>query len=150
MNRLRILAAAALTAGLVVTLSLAGQAQAAGSVHLYKIYYNSPGSDRGGNTSLNAEYVQIRNSTARSVSLRGWTLSDASHHTYTFSSYTLGAGRTVTVHTGKGADTAANRYQDRSWYVWNNTSDKATLRTSTGATVDTCSYHSSRAAYTMC
>jgi hypothetical protein len=44
---------------------------AAGSVHLAKIYYDSPGTDRGSNTSLNAEYVQITNSTAEGVILKG-------------------------------------------------------------------------------
>ena len=31
------------------------------TVYIYKVYYNSPGSDTGRNTSLNAEYVVIRN-----------------------------------------------------------------------------------------
>lgn len=150
MNRLHTVAAVVLATGVATALLLPAQAQAAGSVHLYKIYYNSPGSDHGSNTSLNAEYAQIRNSTTKSVSLKGWTLTDTSHHTYTFGTYTLPAGKTVTVHTGKGHNTAYNRYQNRSWYVWNNTSDKATLRKSTGSTVDTCSYDSSYHSYKMC
>ncbi|QKV91110.1 lamin tail domain-containing protein [Streptomyces sp. NA02950] len=128
----------------------AAPAGAAGSVHLSKIYYDSPGSDNRSNTSLNAEYVQIKNSTSRGVSLRGWVLVDASNHKYTFPSYTLGAGRTVTVRTGTGSDTSATKYQDRRAYVWNNTSDKATLRKSSGSTVDTCSYNSSRVDYKIC
>jgi hypothetical protein len=150
-NRLRIVAVvAAAAAGLAGAVLVPGQAQAAGSVHLYKIYYNSPGTDHGSNASLNAEYVQIRNSTSKAASLKGWTLTDAQNHTYTFGTYTLAAGKTVTVHTGKGSNTAYNRYQNRAAYVWNNTSDKATLRKSSGATVDTCSYNSSTHAYKMC
>lgn len=150
MNRARTLAAAAVAAGLATAVLLPVQAEAAGSVHLYKIYYDSPGSDTGSNTSLNAEYVQIRNSTSRAVSLKGWTVTDASRHTYTFGTYTLGAGKTVTVRTGKGGNTTYTRYQNRSWYVWNNTSDKATLRKSTGTILDTCAYNSSRYDYKMC
>ncbi|KRV46626.1 hypothetical protein AQ490_12200 [Wenjunlia vitaminophila] len=129
---------------------LPSQAQAAGSVHLYKVYYDSPGTDRGGNTSINGEYVQIRNTTTRGVSLRGWTVRDNTGYTYTFGTYTLGAGKTVTVRTGRGTNTATTRYWGRSWYVWNNTSDKATLKRSTGTVVDTCAYNSSRYDYRMC
>jgi hypothetical protein len=150
LNRTRISVAAAVTVGCAAALLLPAQAQAAGSVHLYKIYYDSPGSDTGSNSSLNAEYVQIRNTTTRGVSLRGWTLTDASNHKYTFGTYTLGAGKTVTVRTGKGTNTSATRYQGRSWYVWNNTSDKATLRKSTGTAVETCAYNSSRYDYKLC
>ncbi|RKN56563.1 lamin tail domain-containing protein [Streptomyces klenkii] len=141
------LAAVAGCAGLLLP---AQQAQAAGSVHLYKIYYDSPGTDRGANSSLNAEYVQIRNTTGSNVSLRGWTVRDRANHTYTFGSYTLGAGKTVTIRTGSGTNTSANRYQNRSWYVWNNDTDTATLRRSNGTTVDTCSYNSTRYDYRMC
>ncbi|AQU67737.1 lamin tail domain-containing protein [Streptomyces niveus] len=140
-------AAAAVVAGTVL---LPSQAQAAGSVHLYKIYYDSPGSDTRSNASLNGEYVQIRNTTTRAVSLTGWSVVDGSNHKYTFGSYSLGRGKTVTVRTGSGTNTAANRYQGRAAYVWNNDRDTATLKKSTGATVDTCSYNSTRVDYKMC
>jgi hypothetical protein len=151
MTRSRILAGAAVVAALSGAALMPVQAQAAsGSVHLYKIYYNSPGTDHGSNTSLNAEYVQITNTTAKSAALKGWTLVDASNHKYTFGVYSLGAHKTVTVHTGKGAGTAANRYQNRAAYVWNNDKDTATLRTATGAKVDACSYNSTKVDYKMC
>ena len=148
--RIRTTVAAALAAGCATALLLPTQAQAAGSVHLEKIYYDSPGTDRGGNTSLNGEYVQIHNSTSKGVSLTGWTVRDAANHTYTFGTYTLGAGKTVTIRTGKGTNSSTTRYWGKSWYVWNNTSDTATLRRSTGTTVDTCSYNSSRYDYKTC
>ncbi|GAA3757055.1 lamin tail domain-containing protein [Streptomyces tremellae] len=151
MFRVRTLSAAAAVSVAAGVALLPAQAQAAaGSVHLYRIYYDSPGADHGSNASLNAEYVQIRNTTSASVSLKGWTLTDASRHTYTFGAYTLGKGKTVTVHTGKGTNTAANRYQGRSAYVWNNDKDTATLKKSTGAKVDTCSYNSTRVDSVMC
>jgi len=146
---------ARIAAGLAAAAALTGfataaPAQAAGSVHLAEIYYNSPGTDTGSNASLNAEWVRITNSTTRAVSLKGWTLTDASRHTYVFPSVTLGAGRSVTVHTGRGTNTTANLYQQRRWYVWNNDKDQATLRKSTGSVVDTCSYNNSRRSYVMC
>ncbi|WP_308011897.1 lamin tail domain-containing protein [Actinacidiphila acidipaludis] len=150
-HRIKTAAVACLAAATTALgLAVAAPAQAAGSVHLSEIYYNSPGSDTGSNTSLNYEWVQITNSTSKAVSLTGWTLRDASSHVYTFGSYSLGAGKSVRIHTGKGGNTAANRYQGRSWYVWNNDKDAATLRRSTGSTVDTCSYHSTSHSYLYC
>ena len=131
-------------------LLLPTQAQAAGSVHLYKIYYDSPGSDRGANTSLNAEYVQIRNTTGAAVNLRGWTVTDAANHKYTFGSFTLGKGKIVTVRTGRGTNTSANLYQNRGAYVWNNDRDTATLKKSNGTRIDTCAYNSTRVDYKWC
>jgi hypothetical protein len=151
MIRSRILAGTAVVAALAGAVLLPVQADAAtGSVHLYKIYYNSPGADRGTNASLNAEWVQIANTTAKSVSLTGWTLTDASKHRYVFGTYSIGAHRILAVHTGSGTNTSVNRYQGHSWYVWNNDKDTATLRKSTGATVGTCSYNSTRVEYKMC
>ncbi|MFD3333351.1 lamin tail domain-containing protein [Streptomyces sp. NPDC058700] len=131
-------------------LLLPTQAQAAGSVHLYKIYYDSPGTDRRSNTSLNAEYVQIRNTTGAAVNLRGWTLTDAANHKYTFGNFTLGKGKIVTVRTGRGTNTAANVYQNRGAYVWNNDRDTATLKKANGTRIDACSYNSTRVDYTWC
>jgi hypothetical protein len=139
-------AISATTAALVA----APAAQAAGSVHIAKIYYNSPGSDRGSNTSLNAEWVTITNSTSTARSLKGWTLTDASRHKYTFLTFTLGAGKTVKVHTGSGSDTSTNKYQDRRAYVWNNDKDTATLKKASGTKVDSCSYNNSHVAYKVC
>ncbi|MEU7298039.1 lamin tail domain-containing protein [Streptomyces exfoliatus] len=149
MLRVRTLAAltAAAASGILL---LPAQAQAAGSVHLYKIYYDSPGTDRGGNYSLNGEWVQIRNTTAYAVNLRGWTLTDAANHKYTFGTFTLGAGKIVTVRTGKGTNNATSVFQNRGWYVWNNDKDTATLRKSTGTWVDGCSYNSTQVDYKWC
>jgi hypothetical protein len=141
------LAAALAAAGLAL---LPTQAQAAGSVHLAKIWYDSPGSDTRSNTSLNGEWVQINNSTTKAASLKGWTLTDASKHVYKFGTFTLKAHATVTVRTGKGRNTAANVYQQRAAYVWNNDKDTATLRTSTGAVRDTCAYNSTKVDYKNC
>ncbi|MFJ3902303.1 lamin tail domain-containing protein [Streptomyces sp. NPDC090025] len=149
MLRTRTVAAAAAAAAAALLL-LPSPAQAAGSVHLYKIYYDSPGKDTRSTASLNAEYVQIRNTTGGAVNLRGWTVTDASNHRYTFGNFTLGKGKTVTVHTGKGRNSAAHVYQGRGAYVWNNDRDTATLRRAGGGWVDNCSYNSTRRDSVMC
>lgn len=133
-------AIAAMTIGLAAAVTMP-TAEAAGGVRITKVYVNSPGKDTGSNKSLNAEYVKIKNTGSKKVSLKGWTLRDESKHVYTFGDYTLGAGKTVTVRSGKGTNTTANRYWQKSWYVWNNSDgDSATLKKKSGTKVDTCSW----------
>lgn len=148
MNRAAVLTAAVVAAA-AATLTIA-PAQAAGSVHLTRIYYNSPGSDTRTTASLNAEYVIIANTTGAAVNLKGWVLVDASNHKYTFTSYSLAKGKSVTVHTGKGTNTATNRYWGSGSYIWNNDKDKATLKRSTGAVQDTCAYNNTKVAHIDC
>ena len=114
--------------------------EAASCVSISRVYFDSPGSDTGSNTSLNAEYIQLKNRCSTGKSLSGYTIKDAANHTYRFGTYTLRAGSTVKVHTGRGSNTAANRYWQQTWYIWNNTGDKAVLRTSGGTVVDSCSF----------
>ncbi|MEV5888847.1 lamin tail domain-containing protein [Nonomuraea fuscirosea] len=150
-----VLAAAALT---VAVVSQPAHAVAAPAVVFTKIYYDSPGSpDFGKNSNLNGEYAQIKNRTKKAVSLRGWTLRDATKrpdHVYTFGAFTLGAGKTVTVRTGRGKDTGTTRYWNRSGgtfaYIWNQTADTGYLRDASGGLIDSCSYNSSRAAFKIC
>ncbi|WP_308201309.1 lamin tail domain-containing protein [Carbonactinospora thermoautotrophica] len=131
-------------------LALAAPAQAASPVQIYKVYYDSPGADTGSNTSLNAEYVVLKNTGRSAVSLTGWTLRDARGYVYTFGTFTLGAGKAVVVRTGKGTNSSTHRYWGRTWYVWNNTGDTATLRTRSGSLVDTCSWNRVGSDYRYC
>lgn len=68
-----------------------------------RAYYNSPGSDTGNDSSLNAEYVTIKNTSSTTRSLTGYTVRDVAGHTYTFGTFSLGAGNSVRIHTGKRA-----------------------------------------------
>jgi hypothetical protein len=151
-----LLTAAVLAAGMAV---VSQPAYAAGpAVQITKIYYNSPGSpDHGKNSSLNGEYVQIKNTTKKAVSLKGWTMRDKTarpDHIYTFGTFTLGAGKAVTLRTGKGKDTATARYWNRSGgtfaYIWNQSQDTAYLRNPSGKLIDSCSYNSARDDYKIC
>ncbi|MEO3886737.1 lamin tail domain-containing protein [Nonomuraea sp. B5E05] len=151
-----------LTSAALLAASAAVAAQpayaAAPAVQITKIYYDSPGSpDFGANSSLNGEYVQIKNMTRKAVNLTGWTIRDRtkrSDHVYTFGRFTLRAGKTLTLRTGKGKNTTTTRYWGRSGgtlaYIWNQSSDAAYLRNASGKPVDSCSYNSTRQAYKIC
>ncbi|MGW7384274.1 lamin tail domain-containing protein [Streptomyces sp. NPDC054794] len=130
------LAGAALLTGTV----LSTPAEAAGGVTIYHVWFDSPGSDNRSNTSLNGEWVQIKNTSRSAISVNGWILKDASNHKYVFPNVKIGAGKYMRIRTGKGTDTASNKYQNRRAYVWNNTSDTATLTKASGAKVDSCSW----------
>lgn len=114
--------------------------EAASCISIYRIYYDSPGSDYGINSSLNSEWVQLRNSCSSGKSLTGWKIKDGYGWTYKFGAYTLAGASTVKVHTGSGSNTGAHRYWGRDWYVWNNTGDTANLINASGTRVDTCSF----------
>ena len=148
MSRAALLSVVAVAAAATLATVVPAQATA-GSVHLTKIYYNSPGKDTRTNASLDAEYVVITNTTRAAVNLKGWVLSDASNHRYVFTAFSLAKGKSVTIHTGKGVNTATNRYWGSGNYIWNNDKDKATLKRA-ATTVAWCSYNNSRVAYTNC
>lgn len=117
-----------------------GGTSATSGVAIDAIYFDSPGSDTGSNSSLNAEWVKLVNTTSHSRTITGWKLSDAVGHTYTFGRFTVHAHDYVRVHTGRGTNALHNRYWDQGGYIWNNSGDRARLRNANGTTVDTCSY----------
>ena len=137
---------------LAVMTVLAGPAQAATpAVKIAKIYYDSPGTDTGSNSSLNAEYITLQNTTTTARTITGWTIRDASTHVYTFPTTTIAANSTITLRSGSGTNSTTTRYWQRAWYVWNNTgSEKAELRTSTGTIVHSCSYTGTSISYKIC
>jgi hypothetical protein len=100
--RIRALLIACFVAAASILIATPAQA-APTTVYIYKVYFDSPGSDRGSNTSLNAEYVVIRNGDDVSHSVSGWTVRDAAGHRYTFpDGFRLGAGKQAIIHTGDG------------------------------------------------
>ncbi|MCW2674641.1 MAG: secreted protein, partial [Frankiales bacterium] len=100
MSRFRLTTFAVATAAAAV-LGATMPAQAATPVvKIVKIYYDSPGTDNRTNASINGEYFVLKNTTSTSRSLTRWTVRDLANHVYTFGTFTLGAGKSVTVHTG--------------------------------------------------
>src|SRR6266516_3434451 len=134
--------------GLVGTVVSATAAQAA--IKFTYIQYNSPGTDTGSDTSLNAEYVKIKNTGSAGVVLTNWTVRDLQSHVYKFGTYKLCGGCVVTLHTGHGTNTYASKYWNSGSYIWNNTGDRATLKNAVGTTKDTCSWGSSGPGYIRC
>jgi predicted extracellular nuclease len=119
-------------------------------VKIAKIYYNSPGNDTRTNASLNAEFISVKNVTASSKTLTGWTIKDKAGNTYKFGTFKLGAGKTVIVRTGRGTNSATTRYWQRTNYVWNNDGDTAYLRAASGAVVHSCKYVGKSAGSLLC
>lgn len=105
-----------------------------------RIRFDSPGSDTGTNASRNAEWVRVVNPGTRVRYPNGWTVHDASGHVYRLRLARLGAGHSVTIHSGSGSDTAADVYWGAADYIWNNSGDTATLRNAAGDRVDRCRY----------
>lgn len=132
--------AVAVAVGAAALIAMGGSAQAASKVQIYRVYYNSPGSDTRSNASLNAEYVVLKNTDSVKHSLKNWTLRDKSGHVYLFPTFTLGAKKYVTIHTGRGTNTSSHLYWGSRAYIWNNTGDTAYLRWPGGSLADSCSW----------
>jgi hypothetical protein len=127
------------------------QAAAAPAIQFTKVYYDSPGTDRRSNSSLNAEYVILKNVTRSTVKIGGWYVRDKTGYKYAFpAGMVINAGKTMTVRTGQGKSGTSTRYWGRAAYVWNNDTDTAYLRTTTGKLIDSCSYDSTRYDYKNC
>jgi hypothetical protein len=135
-----VVASAAILAAAALPASAAGHPQPRPSVTLGAIQYDSPGADNRSARSLNSEWVTVTNTGRYTVNIAGWTLTDASHHTYRFHTLRLGAHQSVKVHTGSGRNTSHDVYQNSRGYIWNNDADTATLRDNRGHSVDTKSW----------
>lgn len=150
---MRIPAALVVAASATAVVALAVPVANAGAVpqvQITRIQYDSPGTDNRSPISLNAEYVQLTNTTAKAVSLKGWTLRDNASHVYSFGAYTLAARARVIVHTGPGTANAQHRYWQSKAYVWNNDRDAATLRNTAGRAVDSCSWARPGKGFSVC
>ena len=111
------------------------------AIRLTKIQFDPPGDDDLTNSSLNKEWVQVRNFGVKTWTLTGWMIRDVTGFKYRFpEGFTIAPGTTVTIHTGSGTDRQLHLYWGQGSYIWNNTGDKATLKNSTGKVVDACAY----------
>jgi len=95
------------------------------SLQIAAVNADAEGDDR---ENLNDEYVVFENTGAESLDLSGWTVADDTGKTYTFpEGYTLGAGETVTLHTGSGTDSDTDLYWGSGSPIWNNGGDTVTV-----------------------
>ena len=87
--------------------------------------------------SLKDEFVKIKNSGSSSVDLTGWQIKDeGDKHTYTFPSFQLEAGATVTLYTAEGYNTETELYWGSGNPFWNNDGDTAFLYDNEGYLID--------------
>lgn len=122
----------------------------ASAIRITRIYYNSPGPDTGTNKSLNAERIRLTNTSRTIQPLRGWSITNSHGQVYRFGRLQLRAGASVTVHSGRGRDTASDRYWNRRGYSWNNRRDLARLDRANGTLADQCRYDGSQASQIRC
>lgn len=86
--------------------------------------------------NLNDEYLVFENTGETTLDLGGWTVADAASHEYTFpEDFELEAGATVTLHTGRGADTESDLYWGSDSGVWDNGGDTIIVRDEQGERV---------------
>jgi hypothetical protein len=135
MSKRLVLVAALL--GILTPFVGASPALASGPVKIAKIHYGQTG------TSLNTEYIVLKNTSSSAVQLKGWEIisapsSDNQH--YFFPRTKVGAGKTVTLYTGSGTNGPGKRYWGATSPRWDNSGDKAILKNASGTTVDTCQY----------
>lgn len=111
----------------------------ASMLRIAHIESDAPGPD---NENPNGEWIEIVNDGDVAVELRGWTIRDEStRHRYAFpEAFALGAGASVLVYSGCGADTAAELYWCDGDPVWNNGGDTGFLVDPDGSFADTLSY----------
>jgi hypothetical protein len=137
---LSVIAAAAVAGGAVVA---ATPAQAAtGGIIIYKVQYNAPGTDTGSLSSVNQEYLVLKNTSSTVRYASGWVISDKENHRYTLPYTKISPGKVDYVRTGKGTNNWYTRYWGSRYYVWNNDGDKAYLRSPSGRLLDSCSWGS--------
>lgn len=73
------------------------------------------------------ERVAFRNTGNLPLRLAGWRVRDRASHTYVFPDIEVLPGATITLHTGRGTDTASDLYWGRRQAVWNNRGDAVYL-----------------------
>lgn len=80
----------------------------------------------------NEEYVVFKNVGNTPLDVTGWSISDEANQSYLVPRFTLGPGKTFTLHTGSGKNTDAALYWGRRKTVWNKGGDTVIVKDATG------------------
>ena len=127
-------------------------AVAGGELTIVRIRFNPPGVDDGSRRSLNDEYILIRNDSDTVVRIKGWKIHDAHRDNVYVVRHNVrfGPGERLFLYTGRGTDLTRDEihagpsthfwHWDKDDYVWDNSSDTATLRRRDGSVADRCAY----------
>jgi hypothetical protein len=124
------------TGAVCVLAMLMLSATASAGIRINTIFFDSPGADTGSNSSLNAEWIRLKNTGSTGKFITGWTVRGTSGHVYKFGTFKLGGGKSVTIHSGNGSNTSSDRYWRSDRYIWNNDGDRAKLKNKAGNVID--------------
>ncbi|MCT1653411.1 lamin tail domain-containing protein [Brachybacterium muris] len=135
----------ALAALALLAVPLAGMPAAEAAVvkplDIVKIHFDPPGTDKAHNTGYNQEYIQVKNVGKTTLNLTGYKVRDDGPQVFTFpKNYKLAAGKTVTIRSGKGTNSATTLYWGKASYIWNNTGDTARTFNAAGKLLESCKY----------
>ncbi|MFD1586187.1 lamin tail domain-containing protein [Halorientalis brevis] len=109
-----------------------------GGLVVAEIHADADGDDR---ENLADEYVVLANRGESTLDLSGWSISDESGATYTFSDGTeLPPDTALTLRTGAGTDTSGEYYWGSARPVWNNAGDTVTIRAANGTVMTQRTY----------
>ena len=89
---------------------------------------------------INREWVRLRNPRPTSITLTGWHMKTATGAVYTFPSFALPAGATVTIHTGAGTNSSTSLYWGLSTFVLSDYSGTITLTNAQGVVQNVSHY----------
>jgi len=102
-----------------------------------KINYNAKGDDT---ENLNGEYIVFKNKCDYEIDMTDWLAKDEQANNYTFPTFALLSGYTVTLYSGSGTDTGLQLYWDSDKPIWNNDGDTLFLRDGEGKLIIKQSY----------
>ena len=91
---------------------------------------------QGGAPQPENEWIEIYNPDGGAVVMTGYTLSNQGAFSYTFPTFTLGAGAYVVVHLGTGIDTGSNLYVGAVTEQLDNAGDDLVLTTAGSSVID--------------
>lgn len=135
-----ILAAAALLAA-PLAIAPAAEAAVVKPLDIVKIHFDPPGADKMNNAGYNKEFIQLKNTGTTTLNLTGYRILDSGPQKFTFpKNFKLAKGKTVTIRSGKGSNSATALYWGTSSYIWNNTGDTARLLNPKGKVLEICKH----------
>ena len=135
------LVAALMALALPVALAPAADAATVKPLDIVKIQYDPSGKDYSTNSGYVREYIVLKNTGTKKLTLTGYVIRDNGPQKFTFpKGFAPGAGTSVTIKSGKGKNSSSTLYWNKSSYIWNNTGDTARTYNSKGKLLESCKY----------
>lgn len=136
---LALLVAALLAVTVLATAPPAHAAKVVKPLDIVKVHFDPPGKDYAKNSLYNQEYIQLKNTGSKTLTLSGYVIRDNGPQKYTLpKGTTLKPGKTLTIRSGTGKNSSSTLYWGKKSYIWNNTGDTARLYDAKGKKLETC------------